>query len=170
MRLRSSAFVLAMIGFGATAAPTASLAQSGGAVDRLVSTANEWGGQGGAYTCTQWRAYAQRMYRIADPRRRGYFEEADFERLKKVSPVFAQASFDFFETAVKGRVTQKEFMETENPFFAYFDRNKTCHVTQADIRAANETKPEAPTPTATGRRSNGAGAGVGPGSFGLRDR
>ncbi|HXY57337.1 MAG TPA: EF-hand domain-containing protein [Methylocystis sp.] len=167
MRFPSSAFALAMLGFAAMATPSAGLAQSGGVVDRLVSTANEWGGQGGAYTCAQWRAYAERMYRIADPRHRGYFEEADFERLKMVSPVFAQASFDFFETAVKGRVTKKEFLETENPFFAYFDRKRTCHVTQADIRELNS--PKAPETPQQRQGRGGGGGGMGPGSFGWRN-
>ena len=168
MRFRSSALALATIGFAATAAPTASLAQSSGAVDRLASTANEWGGQGGAYTCTQWRAYAQRMYRIADPRHRGYFDEADFERLKKVSPVFAQASFDFFETAVKGRVSQKEFIEAENPFFAYFDRNKTCRVTVQELHQASAPKPAGTPQDRAGHGTGNAAGGLGPGSFGWR--
>jgi len=82
------------------------------------------------------------------------------------SPVFARASFDFFETAVKGRVTQKEFMEAENPFFAYFHRNKTCHVTQADMRAVTSPKARE---TPQQKQGRGGGGGMGPGSFGLRN-
>ena len=143
----------------------------------LVATANEWGGQGGVYTCDQWRAYVTRMYRLGDPRHRGYIEAKDFEIIKKASPVFQMATFDYFDMAGKGRVTQKEFIEFESPFFARFDKKHTCRVTGEDIRAANtptQTQTQAP-PQHSGRGGmdgggNGGGYGglTGGGGFGSR--
>jgi len=49
----------------------------------LLATASEWGGQGGVYTCAQWRAYVTRMYRLGDPRKRGYIEAKDFEIIRR---------------------------------------------------------------------------------------
>ncbi len=117
----------------------------------LVATANEWGGQGGVYTCAQWRAYVTRMYRLGDSRHRGYIEAKDFEIIKKASPVFQMATFDYFDMTGKGRVTQKEFIEFESPFFARFDRRHTCRVTSEDIRAANTpTQAQTQTPQQRG--------------------
>jgi hypothetical protein len=136
------------------------------AEEPLVATANEWGGQGGVYTCDQWRAYVARMYRLADPRHRGYFEAKDFEIIKKASPVFRTASFDYFDMSGKGRVTQKEFVEFESPFFARFDKKHSCRVTGEDIRAANKpAAAESTTPTPT---RGGRGGMPGQGGFGGR--
>jgi hypothetical protein len=157
MRSRFSVAAVQAVALAALACPA--LAQQGGA-DALVSTANEWGGQGGAYTCQQWRAYVTRMYRIGDPHHRGYIDAKDFENIKSASPVFAQASFDFFDQSGKGRVTQKEFIEAESPFFALFDKKKACRVTQEDIRQASGPKPATPQERNSGR---------GPGAFGWRN-
>ncbi len=124
------------------------------AEEPLLATANEWGGQHGVYTCAQWRAYVTRMYRLADPRHRGYIEAKDFEIIKKASPVFQTATFDYFDMAGKGRVTEKEFIEFESPFFARFDKKHTCRVTGEDIRAANT-----PTQTQTPQQRGGGGSG-----------
>ena len=128
----------------------------------LLATASEWGGQGGVYTCAQWRAYVTRMYRLGDSRHRGYIEAKDFEIIKKASPVFQMATFDYFDMTGKGRVTQKEFIEFESPFFARFDRRHTCRVTNDDIRAANT-----PTQTQTPQQRGGGSGGMAGGSGGL---
>jgi len=136
--------------------------------DAVVSTAREWGGQGGVFTCQQWRAYVTRMYKIADPRHRGYIDAASFELIRKASPVFENASFDYFDMAGKGRVSQKDFIEFESPFFARFDRTRSCRVTADDIRAVSA--PKAATPMERGGRGGGqtgGGTGLG-GGFGWR--
>lgn len=156
------------------------LAQSSQAAARqhdfVVDTAAEWGGQGGVYTCQQWRAYVTRMYRIGDPKRRGYIDAAGFELIRRASPVFENASFDFFDVENKGRVSQKDFVEFESPFFARFDKNHSCHVTMNDVRAASGGKAAAPEPAAPERSGgsrlggitgNGGGGGMG-GGFGGR--
>jgi hypothetical protein len=160
MRARALAFAMIVATCSAGFAPNAliprALAQQ--AEEPLIATAREWGGQHGVYTCDQWRAYVTRMYRLGDPRRRGYIEAKDFEIIKKASPVFQTATFDYFDMTGKGRVTQKEFIEFESPFFARFDKRHSCHVTSEDIRAANTPAP-AQTPMQRGGRG-GAGGGA----------
>ncbi|MGC1863895.1 MAG: EF-hand domain-containing protein [Methylocystis sp.] len=166
MRAGALAFaVIAALGSAAGFAPKVFAQQ---ADEPLVATASEWGGQGGVYTCDQWRAYVTRMYRLGDPRHRGYIEAKDFEIIKKASPVFQMATFDYFDMAGKGRVTQKEFIEFESPFFARFDKKHTCRVTGEDIRAANapaQTQTQAP--RQHGGRGGMDGGGNGGGYGGL---
>ena len=97
------------------------------------------------------------MYRLGDPRHRGYIEAKDFEIIKKASPVFQMATFDYFDMAGKGRVTQKEFVEFESPFFARFDKKHNCHVTNEDIRAANAPAPTQQTQTPQQHGGHGGG-------------
>ncbi len=155
---------LALAVFAAFAPAHAAAQQTEGLI---VSSAREWGGQGGVYTCEQWRAYVTKMYRIADPRHRGYIEAADFERIKKISPVFHEASFDYFDMAGKGRVSQKDFIEFQSPFFAMFDKKHSCRVTQEDIRQANAPAPTTPLQRGGAGGRNGGGGGLG-GGFGWR--
>jgi uncharacterized membrane protein len=79
------------------------------------------------------------------------------------------ATFDYFDMAGKGRVTQKEFIEFESPFFARFDRRHACRVTNDDIRAAN-TPAQTPTPQQRGGGNGGMAGGSGGlgGGFGWR--
>jgi|GEM_PF-862616 hypothetical protein len=167
MRRRALAFTaIAALCSAAGLAPRVFAQQ---ADEPLVATAREWGGQNGVYTCDQWRAYVTRMYRLADPRHRGYIEAKDFEIIKKASPVFQMASFDYFDMSGKGRVTQKEFVEFESPFFARFDKKHSCRVTSEDIRAANApAAAAAPMQRGGGRGGqNGSQPGLG-GGFGWR--
>jgi uncharacterized membrane protein YgcG len=158
--MRARALALAAIAALCSAAGFAPKVFAQQADEPLVATAREWGGQNGVFTCDQWRAYVTRMYRLADPRHRGYIEAKDFEIIKKASPVFQMATFDYFDMAGKGRVTQKEFIEFESPFFARFDRKHTCHVTGEDIRAANAPT-QAETPMQRGGRGGGGGGMMG---------
>jgi hypothetical protein len=166
--MRARALALAVIAALCSAAGFAPKVLAQQADEPLLATASEWGGQDGVYTCAQWRAYVTRMYRLGDPRHRGYIEAKDFEIIKKASPVFQTATFDYFDMAGKGRVTQKEFIEFESPFFARFDKSHSCRVTSEDIRAAN-TPPPAQTPQERGGRGGGGYGGMtGGGGFGSR--
>lgn len=167
MLSRSLTFAVAALAAAASLTPRAGLAQAAGA-DELTATMKDWGGEGGVYTCQQWRAYVQRMYRIADKRHRGYIDAQDFERIKAVSTVFAQASFDYFDQEGKGRLSQKDFVEAQSPFFALFDKRHTCRVTADDIAAANAPK-AAGAPQERGSRGGGGGSPAGIGGFGWRD-
>ena len=132
--------------------------------DLLISTAREWGGDGGVYTCDQWRAYMAKLYRLADPKKRGYIDEKSFAIVPKASSLFAAATFDYFDQAGKGRVTREEFLEFPSPFFARFDKKHSCHVSQEDLRAASAPAPkkeEQPQTIGGGHHGFGGGAGGG---------
>ena len=136
--------------------------------DLLVSTAREWGGDNGVFTCDQWRAYMAKLYRLADPKRRGYIDEKSFAIIPRSSSVFATATFDYFDQAGAGRVTKEEFLGFQSPFFARFDKKHSCHVTAEDLRAANpsaEKQEQHPT-IPSGHHGAGLGGG-GPGSGGF---
>ena len=72
--MRARALALAAIAALCSAAGFAPNVFAQQADEPLLATASEWGGQGGVYTCAQWRAYVTRMYRLGEPRKRGYFE------------------------------------------------------------------------------------------------
>jgi hypothetical protein len=122
--------------------------------DAVLGTAAEWGGAQGVYTCEQWRQYLQRMYNIADKRRRGYFDAQDFEAVRRISPVFRGASFDYFDMAGKGRVTKGEFLAFPSPFFERYDKRRSCRVTQEEIARA-----QSPGGSGGQRPSDGGAAG-----------
>ena len=137
--------------------------------DVLVSTAREWGGEGGVYTCEQWRTYVAKLYRLADPKKRGYIDEKSFAIIPKTSSVFASATFDYFDQSGKGRVTREEFLDFESPFFARFDKKHSCHVTSDELRAASGSpspKEEKPQQIGGGHHGFGGGSGGGLGGFG----
>jgi len=125
--------------------------------DPVLSTAREWGGHSvGVFTCDEWRQYLDRMYTIADKRHRGYIDANDFETVKRISPVFAKASFDYFDGDGKGRVTRKEFVAAPSIFFVRYDKKNTCRVTLEDIRQA--MAPAAPA-ASSGLSRRGGGFG-----------
>jgi hypothetical protein len=132
--------------------------------DVILATASEWGGQGGAYTCDQWKAYLSRMFNLADTKHRGFIDAKDFAIVKRASKVFAAADFGYFDESGKGRVTREEFVNQTSPFFLRFDRKGTCRVTSADIAAAG--KPAQPSQP-SGKRGGGGG-GMGGGMGGMR--
>jgi hypothetical protein len=169
MRLRFVNVAVASALFAACFSPDLANAQAAGA-DSLVATMKEWGGESGVFTCQQWRAYAAKMFRVGDKNHRGYLDAVDFERIKAVSPVFEQASFDFFDQTGKGKISQKEFVEAQSPFFAMFDRKHTCRVTYDDIAAANAPKAANAPQERSGRSGNSSGGNPGGiGGFGWRD-
>ena len=156
--MRARALALAVIAALCSAAGFAPQVFAQQADEPLVATASEWGGQGGVFTCAQWRAYVTRMYRLGDPRHRGYIEAKDFEIIKKASPVFQMATFDYFDMAGKGRVTQKEFIEFESPFFARFDKKHSCRVTERGHPRRQHARPD-PTGAAAARGRGGTDGG-----------
>jgi hypothetical protein len=164
MLMRKLIVALALAG---VARPGASLAQQSD--DLLASTARDWGGDGGVYTCDQWRAYMAKLYRIADPKKRGYIDEKSFAVIPRASSVFASATFDYFDQAGKGRVTREEFLEFPSPFFARFDKKHNCHVSDAELRAASPSaskKEEQPQQIGGRRGMGGTAGGGGGGGFG----
>jgi hypothetical protein len=163
MRCKAGVFLVALSFLSASAALAQSSEPAPRNHDFVVDTAAEWGGQGGVYTCQQWRAYVTRMYRIGDAKRRGYIDAAGFELIKRASPVFENASFDYFDVEGKGRVSQKDFIEFESPFFARFDKRHSCQVTMSEVRAASDAKTGSPAPP---ERGGGHGGLTGGGTMG----
>jgi hypothetical protein len=143
----------------------------GGGPDAVLATSSEWGGAGGVYTCEQWKQYLERMFRLADKRKRGFIDAQDFEIIPRMSPVFQAASFDYFDMAGKGRVTRAEFLAFPSPFFARYDRKKSCRVFQEELAKAQTPSAggQEPSPGAgfPGRdRGGGFGGGYGGGGVG----
>ncbi|WP_036292240.1 EF-hand domain-containing protein [Methylosinus sp. PW1] len=144
----------------------------GGGPDDVLATSSEWGGAGGVYTCEQWKQYLERMFRLADKRKRGFIDAQDFEVIPRLSPVFHAATFDYFDMAGKGRVTRAEFLSFPSPFFARYDRKKSCRVFQEELAHAQapSAAPQSPAPNAgggfPGRGGGGFGGGYGGGGFG----
>jgi hypothetical protein len=118
----------------------------GDALDPVLSTASEWGGQGGIYTCDQWKAYLGRVFNLADTKHRGFIDAKDFQIVKRSSKVFATADFGYFDESGKGRITRDEFVNQPSPFFLRFDAKGTCRVTSADIASASKPGQSKPTP------------------------
>ncbi|HEY8065523.1 MAG TPA: EF-hand domain-containing protein [Methylosinus sp.] len=144
----------------------------GGGADDVLATSSEWGGAGGVYTCEQWKQYLERMFRLADKRKRGFIDAQDFAIIPRASVVFRAASFDYFDMAGKGRVTRAEFLAFPSPFFARYDRKKSCRVFQEELAKTQAPAAGAPesSPGAGGfpgrDRGGGFGGGYGGGSFG----
>lgn len=145
---------------------------AGGGPDAILATASEWGGAGGVYTCEQWKQYLERMFRLADKRKRGFIDAQDFEIIPRVSPVFHAATFDYFDMAGKGRVTRAEFLAFPSPFFARYDKKKSCRVFQEEVARAqssgsgSQSQPSPEGGNFPGRRGGGFGGGYGGGGFG----
>ncbi|WP_255609428.1 EF-hand domain-containing protein [Methylosinus sp. Sm6] len=144
--------------------------------DAILATASEWGGAQGVYTCEQWRQYLQRMYNVADKRHRGFFDAQDFEAVRRISPVFRGASFEYFDMAGKGRVTKAEFLAFPSPFFQRYDKRGSCRVLQEEIARARPSGSGAQRPSdgaagfpgrsPGGGFGGGYGGGFGGGGFG----
>ena len=135
----------------------ASPAATGG--DVVLATASEWGGQGGVYTCDQWKAYLGRMFNLADTKHRGFIDSKDFAIVKRSSKVFASADFGYFDEGGKGRVTREEFVNQTSPFFLKYDTKGSCRVTSADIASAGKPASQ-PTPLGV-LKGGGGGGGMG---------
>jgi hypothetical protein len=110
------------------------------------------------------------MYTIADKRRRGFFDAQDFEAVRRASPVFRAASFDYFDMAGKGKVTKAEFLAFPSPFFQRYDKRGTCMVRQEELARAGGSGGQRPSDGASafpGRsRGGGMGGGYGGGGYG----
>jgi len=175
IRLRPIPLAFALLAISSASALAQQRPQGGGGPaadgsDMVLATASEWGGAQGVYTCDQWRQYLQRMYAIADKRRRGFFDAQDFEAVRRASPVFRAASFDYFDMAGKGKVTKAEFLAFPSPFFQRYDKRGTCMVRQEELARAGGSGGQRPSDGASafpGRsRGGGMGGGYGGGGYG----
>jgi hypothetical protein len=127
-------------------APSGGASTASPSGDVVLATASEWGGQGGVYTCDQWKAYLGRMFNLADTKHRGFIDAKDFQIVKRSGKVFASADFGYFDESGKGRLTREEFVNQTNPFFLKYDLKGTCRVTSADIASAGKPAQSQPSP------------------------
>ncbi|MDT2021804.1 EF-hand domain-containing protein [Methylocella sp. CPCC 101449] len=130
--------------------------------DIVLSTASDWGGQGGVYTCEQWKAYLTRLFNQADVKRHGYIDEREFGTIRRASPLFERAEFGFFGADAKGRISRQSFIGQRGMFFARYDRKGSCSVTSAELATATAAEQKsAPTGFSGGRGGRGGGGGGG---------
>ncbi|WP_099831766.1 hypothetical protein [Methylosinus trichosporium] len=108
------------------------------------------------------------MYNVADKRRRGYFDAQDFERMRRISPVFRSATFDYFDMSGKGRVTKAEFLAFPSPFFQRYDKRGTCRVQQEELARASSggSGGQRPSDGDAGFPGHSRGGGYGGGGYG----
>lgn len=133
--------------------------------DVVLATASDWGGQGGVYTCDQWKAYLARLFNQADGKHAGFIDGRQFETIKRSSPLFERAEFGFFGVDAKGRLSRQTFVNQRSLFFARYDKKGSCSVSSAEL--ANAKAAEDKTPTGfRGRGGRGGGSAMGLGGFG----
>ncbi|MDH7795436.1 MULTISPECIES: EF-hand domain-containing protein [unclassified Beijerinckia] len=139
-----------------------------GPSDVVLTTASDWGGQGGVYTCDQWKAYLTRLFNQADVKRHGFIEAREFETIKRSSPLFERAEFGFFGADAKGRLNRQAFVNQRSLFFARYDKKGSCSVSSAELATATAAEQKsAPSGFSGGRGGRGGGgSGGGGGGFG----
>jgi hypothetical protein len=100
----------------------------------------------GVYTCEEWKAFMDRLFKSADRNHDGSLNRAEFDAVKKADPTLADADFGYFDENQDGKITRNEFVDKPSVFILRFDKNGDCKVTQEEIRAAATpaTDPRAP--------------------------
>ena len=103
--------------------------------DPLLTWATVWGDteRQGVYTCEEWKRYAGKLFDQADRGHRGFIDAREFEAIRKADPMLKDADLGYFDDNRDGRVSRKEFVDKPNPFFARYDKKRTCRVTVDDI-------------------------------------
>jgi hypothetical protein len=100
----------------------------------------------GVYTCDEWKAYTDRLFKSADRNRDSTLDPTEFATIKKADSSLADADFGYFDENQDGKITHSEFVEKPNPFFMRFDLNGDCRVTPDEMKAALAPKgPQGPT-------------------------
>ena len=122
--------------------------------DAVLATASEWGGAQGVYTCEQWRQYLQRMYNIADKRRRGYLRRAGLRDDAAHQSGVPRATFDYFDMSGKGPRDESRVPRLSEPLLRALRQARTCRVLQEELSRAS-----AGVPAARARPTEDAGLG-----------
>jgi len=113
--------------------------------DVAVSSAPNWDlNHDGIYTCAEWKQYVDRLFTLADRRRRGFIDAKEFGTIRKADPMFADADFDYFDDNKDGRLTRREFVDKPSPFFARYDRDGDCRVTPDELKGETGSTAQAP--------------------------
>jgi EF hand len=148
-----SSFVAAASVFAFCATATLSWGQprpaqgSGAPADPFVVAIPRWDADhDGVLTCTEWKEYAERLFRRADKNSDGFLSREEFVTVRQLEPVFANADLAYFDDNQDGRVSLREFVDKPNPVFARYDRNRDCQVTPEEINGGAADSRPAPGP------------------------
>ena len=146
MRKSLCTILLTAVAIGAAAAQqtkpgeTSTAAARARGYDPLLTWASVWGDQErqGVYTCDEWKRYATKLFDQADRNRDGFVDAKEFEAIRKADPMLKEADLAYFDDNRDGKMSRAEFVNKPNPFFAQYDRKRTCRVTLDDIVEATE--------------------------------
>jgi hypothetical protein len=113
-------------------------AQDVSAEDPVVASAHLWDADhNGIYTCDEWKAYASRIFNLADRNHDGYVDAAEFKTIQQAAPMFKEADLAYFDQNRDGRLSRDEFVNKPNPLFARYDRNGDCKVTPEELKGTS---------------------------------
>lgn len=99
----------------------------------------------GIFTCDEWKAFADRIFTLADRNRDGKLDKTEFLTVQKAEAALADADFGYFDENQDGKITRREFVDKPSAFIVRFDRNNDCRVTADELRAATAPKgPQGP--------------------------
>ncbi|WP_212232803.1 EF-hand domain-containing protein [Bradyrhizobium manausense] len=100
----------------------------------------------GIFTCDEWKAFADRIFTLADRNHNGTLDKSEFATVQKADAALADADFGYFDENQDGKVSRREFVDKPSAFIMRFDRNSDCRVTGDEIRAATAPRgPQGPT-------------------------
>lgn len=89
----------------------------------------------GVFTCDELKQYTSQIFRTADRNNDGFVSAEEFVAIRQADPSLATADLVYFDGNNDGRLSQKEFVDKPNPFFARYDTNGDCRVTSEEIAA-----------------------------------
>ena len=80
----------------------------------------------GVYTCDEWKAYMDRLFKSADRNHDGKLDPSEFATVQKADATLADADFGYFDENQDDKITRSEFVEKQSPFILRFDANGDC--------------------------------------------
>lgn len=104
----------------------------------------------GIFTCDEWKAFADRVFTLADRNRDGKLDKVEFATVQKADPALADADFGYFDENQDGKITRREFVEKPNEFILQYDKNGDCRVTPDELKATGTDQKR---PGGRGKRS-----------------
>ncbi len=118
---------------------TSARAPSSFALERMLRLAHAWDANDDQiFTCDEWKKFVTGIFNQADRNRDGFVDAQEFKSIQNATPQFKDASLDYFDDNRDGRLSRAEFVDTPNPFFLQFDRNRDCKVTLDEIMEASK--------------------------------
>ena len=79
------------------------------APDPFIASIARWdANHDGTATCDEWRQYANRLFTLADKNADGFLDAAEFQTVRKMEPIFADAELSYFDDNHDKRVSRAE--------------------------------------------------------------